>query len=202
MLQVLQGPFKRTDMTDVYKCLCHRCKQTVYRTKTHIGKYATCGCGKRVQHGLSHTREYRYWQSRVKKHETAFPRHWQHFESFLLDLGDASPQISKIQLTKRDQALPHSVQNTHWAEASRKWHTSYETHQVINLWTVQEVLEDDQYICKCVCGVVKQLKGTTLKAGYQNSCGCAKRKRKHPREKRHLKRVRQPNKDHTWPTRR
>ena len=55
------------------------------------------------------------------------------------------------------------------------------TGQVFNLWTVledaHEVTSDrDHYwICKCQCGTIRKVRGSSLKKGISKSCGCIKK---------------------------
>jgi len=44
-----------------------------------------------------------------------------------------------------------------------------------NRWTVIEGLGYSKWLCKCDCGVIKEVRGTALKQGASKSCGCLQR---------------------------
>ena len=50
------------------------------------------------------------------------------------------------------------------------------TNQQIGEWHVGEYLGDGYYKCTCSCGTVRNLKGTYLRTGQSQSCGCISNK--------------------------
>jgi hypothetical protein len=51
------------------------------------------------------------------------------------------------------------------------------TGQRFNRWTVLKYVGNSKWLCKCNCGTIKAVNGTSLRSGESKSCGCYMKER-------------------------